>query len=166
MESTTLLELVKELTARAEEIGRLRAESDMKSRVIDGLKAQLSLGLTSTPVTPVVTPNVTPLVPTNFKMEPYCTTGLAVETPIMESVEPASIEVTTTTEAPVEKPRRGRKPGKKPAEVSVSPKTESVMSGGSVFKEFVPLTLDNMSVDNPCVYMPPEKNKSHVLTVL
>ena len=171
----SLLEFYRELSAKSEEIGKLKAQLEMKDKAIEGLEAMLSLrGVTVTSVD-------TSLTSSFPSVEHSCKCGKeVVESAKVESAKTALSKLEeTVSDIVTTKPHRGRKSNaeKKLATESTqeSSSAESTqesssaekLGGGSVFKDFVPLETSSVMSPHSQAYLPPEKKaSSNVLTVL
>ncbi len=162
----SLLEFYRELSAKSEEIGRLKAQLEMKDKAIEGLEAMLSLrGVTVTSID-------TSLTSSFPSVEHSCKCGKSVvESAKVESAETALSNLEeTVADVVTTKPHSSRK-----SDVEKKLETESMqerksagrLSGGSVFKDFVPLETSSVMSPNSHAYLPPEKKtSSSILTVL
>lgn len=148
------IDFVKELTNRAEEIGKLKEQIKQKDIIISGLTAQLGQAHTCK------CENTT-------KEEKVESTQLSqqVETPkvSLNDVVNATQEVVTELFGKEEQPRAKRKYTKR-AESWKTKKTAQVVNkvqqpGGTVFKSFEPLELNKIVVEgaNTSAYVPTDK---------
>lgn len=149
MDNMTILEMAKELSKRAETIGRLETTIEMKDRVIAGLLAQLSLGIS------ISNSSRTCDCGNSNSEEKLKAHVKAVDIPDPVIVSPIHEE--STAEPVVEKKKMGRPKGSTNAKKSVAAVTDNVkektLAGGSVFKDFVPLELDNLVGTNTSAFM-------------
>ena len=162
----SLLEFYRELSAKSEEIGKLKAQLEMKDKAIEGLEAMLSLrGATVTSVD-------TSLTSSFPSVEHSCKCGKeVVESAKVESAKAALSKLEeTVTDVVTTKPHRGRKSNaekKLATESTQESSSAEKLGGGSVFKDFVPLETSSVMSPNSQAYLPPEKKaSSNVLTVL
>ena len=155
------IELFKELASKSEEIGRLKATLDFKDFIISGLQAQLGISTATT-------------VNSTCNCKKHETNEVKISTPEI-GMTPTSIKSTEvraeTPEVESPKPKRGRPKGSKNSVEKKSEKkkdVEKTILGGSVFKEFVPLEIDNlMSVDNTSAFISrKDESKSHILSAV
>lgn len=168
---TSLLEFYRELSAKSEEIGRLRALVELKDQTITGLTALL--GMNGVKVNTAELATASSLTSQFPSVEHKCSCGKAIINSAVEKTTDSAKESMEKTIAElVEKsPRKvGRPKGSKnkssATKVVSTPELEKSI-GGTVFKDFVPLEMDNILTPNtnPHAYIPPEK-KNSVLTVL
>ena len=146
-----MIELFKELIAKSEELGRLRAEAEFKDRVIAGLTAQFSTN-------PLF---VQPVTSTESHVSELSTVQNDVEVCPVEDFKVVEEE---TTKEPVVEKKKGRPKGSKTLKKSLSTvEPKKTMSGGSVFKDFVPLNVNNLIETNSNAYIPAEKKPTFVL---
>ena len=162
----SLLEFYRELSAKSEEIGKLKAQLEMKDKAIEGLEAMLSLrGVTVTSVD-------TSLTSSFPSVEHSCKCGKeAVESAKVESAKTALSKLEeTVTDVVTTKPHRGHKSNaekKLATESTQESSSAEKLGGGSVFKDFVPLETSSVMSPSSHAYLPPEKKSSStVLTVL
>ena len=162
----SLLEFYRELSAKSEEIGKLKAQLEMKDKAIEGLEAMLSLrGVTVTSVD-------TSLTSSFPSVEHSCKCGKeVVESAKVESAKTAVSKVEeTVSDIVTTKPHRGRKSNaekKLATESTQESSSAEKLGGGSVFKDFVPLETSSVMSPHSQAYLPPEKKaSSNVLTVL
>ena len=162
----SLLEFYRELSAKSEEIGKLKAQLEMKDKAIEGLEAMLSLrGVTVTSVD-------TSLTSSFPSVEHSCKCGKeVVESAKVESAKAALSKLEeTVTDVVTTKPHRGRKSNaekKLATESTQESSSAEKLGGGSVFKDFVPLETSSVMSPHSQAYLPPEKKaSSNVLTVL
>ena len=162
----SLLEFYRELSAKSEEIGKLKAQLEMKDKAIEGLEAMLSLrGVTVTSVD-------TSLTSSFPSVEHSCKCGKeVVESAKVESAKAALSKLEeTVTDVVTTKPHRGRKSNaekKLATESTQESSSAEKLGGGSVFKDFVPLETSSVMSPNSHAYLPPEKKaSSSILTVL
>ena len=162
----SLLEFYRELSAKSEEIGKLKAQLEMKDKAIEGLEAMLSLrGVTVTSVD-------TSLTSSFPSVEHSCKCGKeVVESAKVESAKAALSKLEeTVTDVVTTKPHRGRKSNaekKLATESTQESSSAEKLGGGSVFKDFVPLETSSVLSPSSHAYLPPEKKSSStVLTVL
>lgn len=162
----SLLEFYRELSAKSEEIGKLKAQLEMKDKAIEGLEAMLSLrGVTVTSVD-------TSLTSSFPSVEHSCKCGKeVVESAKVESAKTALSKLEeTVTDVVTTKPHRGRKSNaekKLATESTQESSSAEKLGGGSVFKDFVPLETSSVMSPHSQAYLPPEKKaSSNVLTVL
>ena len=162
----SLLEFYRELSAKSEEIGKLKAQLEMKDKAIEGLEAMLSLrGVTVTSVD-------TSLTSSFPSVEHSCKCGKeVVESAKVESAKAALSKLEeTVTDAVTTKSHRGRKSNaekKLTTESTQESSSAEKLGGGFVFKDFVPLETSSVMSPNSQAYLPPEKKaSSNVLTVL
>lgn len=156
----SLLEFYRELSAKSEEIGKLKAQLEMKDKAIEGLEAMLSLrGVTVTSVGASLTSSFP-------SVEHSCKCGKeVVESAKVESAKTALSKLEeTVSDIVTTKPHRGHKSN---AESTQESSSAEKLGGGSVFKDFVPLETSSVMSPNSHAYLPPEKKASStVLTVL
>ena len=162
----SLLEFYRELSAKSEEIGKLKAQLEMKDKAIEGLEAMLSLrGVTVTSVD-------TSLTSSFPSVEHSCKCGKeVVESAKVESAKAALSKLEeTVADIDTTKPHRGHKSNaekKLATESTQESSSAEKLGGGSVFKDFVPLETSSVMSPNSQAYLPPEKKaSSNVLTVL
>lgn len=162
----SLLEFYRELSAKSEEIGKLKAQLEMKNKAIEGLEAMLSLrGVTVTSVD-------TSLTSSFPSVEHSCKCGKeVVESAKVESAKTALSKLEeTVSDIVTTKPHRGRKSNaekKLATESTQESSSAEKLGGGSVFKDFVPLETSSVMSPHSQAYLPPEKKaSSNVLTVL
>ena len=162
----SLLEFYRELSAKSEEIGKLKAQLEMKDKAIEGLEAMLSLrGVTVTSVD-------TSLTSSFPSIEHSCKCGKeVVESAKVESAKTALSKLEeTVSDIVTTKPHRGRKSNaekKLATESTQESSSAEKLGGGSVFKDFVPLETSSVMSPSSHAYLPPEKKSSStVLTVL
>lgn len=162
----SLLEFYRELSAKSEEIGKLKAQLEMKDKAIEGLEAMLSLrGVTVTSVD-------TSLTSSFPSVEHSCKCGKeVVESAKVESAKTALSKLEeTVSDIVTTKSHRGRKSSaekKLATESTQESSSAEKLGGGSVFKDFVPLETSSVMSSNSQAYLPPEKKaSSNVLTVL
>ena len=162
----SLLEFYRELSAKSEEIGKLKAQLEMKDKAIEGLEAMLSLrGVTVTSVD-------TSLTSSFPSVEHSCKCGKeVVESAKVESAKTALSKLEeTVSDIVTTKPHRGRKSNaekKLATESTQESSSAEKLGGGSVFKDFVPLETSSVMSPHSQAYLPPEKKASStVLTVL
>ena len=162
----SLLEFYRELSAKSEEIGKLKAQLEMKDKAIEGLEAMLSLrGVTVTSVD-------TSLTSSFPSVEHSCKCGKeVVESAKVESAKAALSKLEeTVSDIVTTKPHRGRKSNaekKLATESTQESSSAEKLGGGSVFKDFVPLETSSVMSPHSQAYLPPEKKaSSNVLTVL
>ena len=162
----SLLEFYRELSAKSEEIGKLKAQLEMKDKAIEGLEAMLSLrGVTVTSVGASLTSSFP-------SVEHSCKCGKeVVESAKVESAKTALSKLEeTVSDIATTKPHRGRKSNaEKKLETESTQESSSAekLGGGSVFKDFVPLETSSVMSPHSQAYLPPEKKaSSNVLTVL
>lgn len=162
----SLLEFYRELSAKSEEIGKLKAQLEMKDKAIEGLEAMLSLrGVTVTSVD-------TSLTSSFPSVEHSCKCGKeVVESAKVESAKAALSKLEeTVADIVTTKPHRGHKSNaekKLATESTQESSSAEKLGGGSVFKDFVPLETSSVMSPNSQAYLPPEKKaSSNVLTVL
>ena len=162
----SLLEFYRELSAKSEEIGKLKAQLEMKDKAIEGLEAMLSLrGVTVTSVD-------TSLTSSFPSVEHSCKCGKeVVESAKVESAKAALSKLEeTVSDIVTTKPHRGRKSNAEKKLATESTQESSLaekLGGGSVFKDFVPLETSSVMSPHSQAYLPPEKKaSSNVLTVL
>lgn len=162
----SLLEFYRELSAKSEEIGKLKAQLEMKDKAIEGLEAMLSLrGVTVTSVD-------TSLTSSFPSVEHSCKCGKeVVESAKVESAKTALSKLEeTVSDIVTTKPHRGRKSNaekKLATESTQESSSAEKLGGGSVFKDFVPLETSSVMSPHSQAYLPPEKKaSSNVLTVL
>lgn len=162
----SLLEFYRELSAKSEEIGKLKAQLEMKDKAIEGLEAMLSLrGVAVTPVD-------TSLTSSFPSVEHSCKCGKeVVESAKVESAKTALSKLEeTVSDIVTTKPHRGRKSNaekKLATESTQESSSAEKLGGGSVFKDFVPLETSSVMSPHSQAYLPPEKKaSSNVLTVL
>ena len=164
--ANSLLEFYRELSAKSEEIGKLKAQLEMKDKAIEGLEAMLSLrGVTVTSVD-------TSLTSSFPSVEHSCKCGKeVVESAKVESAKTALSKLEeTVSDIVTTKPHRGRKSNaekKLATESTQESSSAEKLGGGSVFKDFVPLETSSVMSPHSQAYLPPEKKaSSNVLTVL
>ena len=162
----SLLEFYRELSAKSEEIGKLKAQLEMKDKAIEGLEAMLSLrGVTVTSVD-------TSLTSSFPSVEHSCKCGKeVVESAKVESAKTALSKLEeTVSDIVTTKPHGGRKSNaekKLATESTQESSSAEKLGGGSVFKDFVPLETSSVMSPHSQAYLPPEKKaSSNVLTVL
>ena len=162
----SLLEFYRELSAKSEEIGKLKAQLEMKDKAIEGLEAMLSLrGVTVTSVD-------TSLTSSFPSVEHSCKCGKeVVESAKVESAKTALSKLEeTVSDIVTTKPHRGHKSNaekKLATESTQESSSAEKLGGGSVFKDFVPLETSSVMSPSSHAYLPPEKKSSStVLTVL
>lgn len=162
----SLLEFYRELSAKSEEIGKLKAQLEMKDKAIEGLEAMLSLrGVAVTSVD-------TSLTSSFPSVEHSCKCGKeVVESAKVESAKAALSKLEeTVADIVTTKPHRGHKSNaekKLATESTQESSSAEKLGGGSVFKDFVPLETSSVMSPNSQAYLPPEKKaSSNVLTVL
>ena len=162
----SLLEFYRELSAKSEEIGKLKAQLEMKDKAIEGLEAMLSLrGVAVTSVD-------TSLTSSFPSVEHSCKCGKeVVESAKVESAKAALAKLEeTVSDIVTTKPHRGHKSNaekKLATESTQESSSAEKLGGGSVFKDFVPLETSSVMSPNSQAYLPPEKKaSSNVLTVL
>ena len=162
----SLLEFYRELSAKSEEIGKLKAQLEMKDKAIEGLEAMLSLrGVTVTSVD-------TSLTSSFPSVEHSCKCGKeVVESAKVESAKTALSKLEeTVSDIVTSKPHRGHKSNaekKLATESTQESSSAEKLGGGSVFKDFVPLETSSVMSPSSHAYLPPEKKSSStVLTVL
>ena len=162
----SLLEFYRELSAKSEEIGKLKAQLEMKDKAIEGLEAMLSLrGVTVTSVGASLTSSFP-------SVEHSCKCGKeVVESAKVESAKTALSKLEeTVSDIVTTKPHRGRKSNaekKLATESTQESSSAEKLGGGSVFKDFVPLETSSVMSPSSHAYLPPEKKSSStVLTVL
>ena len=162
----SLLEFYRELSAKSEEIGKLKAQLEMKDKAIEGLEAMLSLrGVTVTSVD-------TSLTSSFPSVEHSCKCGKeVVESAKVESAKAALSKLEeTVSDIVTTKPHRGRKSNaekKLATESTQESSSAEKLGGGSVFKDFVPLETSSVMSPHSQAYLPPEKKaSSNALTVL
>ena len=162
----SLLEFYRELSAKSEEIGKLKAQLEMKDKAIEGLEAMLSLrGVTVTSVD-------TSLTSSFPSVEHSCKCGKeVVESAKVESAKAALSKLEeTVTDVVTTKLHRGRKSNaekKLATESTQESNSAEKLGGGFVFKDFVPLETSSVMSPNSHAYLPPEKkSSSSILTVL
>ena len=162
----SLLEFYRELSAKSEEIGKLKAQLEMKDKAIEGLEAMLSLrGVTVTSVD-------TSLTSSFPSIEHSCKCGKeVVESAKVESAKTALSKLEeTVSDIVTTKPHRGHKSNaekKLATESTQESSSAEKLGGGSVFKDFVPLETSSVMSPSSHAYLPPEKKSSStVLTVL
>lgn len=162
----SLLEFYRELSAKSEEIGKLKAQLEMKDKAIEGLEAMLSLrGVTVRSVD-------TSLTSSFPSVEHSCKCGKeVVESAKVESAKAALSKLEeTVTDVVTTKPHRGRKSNaekKLATESTQESSSAEKLGGGFVFKDFVPLETSSVMSPNSHAYLPPEKKtSSSILTVL
>ena len=162
----SLLEFYRELSAKSEEIGKLKAQLEMKDKAIEGLEAMLSLrGVTVTSVD-------TSLTSSFPSVEHSCKCGKeVVESAKVESAKTALSKLEeTVSDIVTTKPHRGHKSNaekKLATESTQESSSAEKLGGGSVFKDFVPLETSSVMSPHSQAYLPPEKKaSSNVLTVL
>lgn len=162
----SLLEFYRELSAKSEEIGKLKAQLEMKDKAIEGLEAMLSLrGVAVTSVD-------TSLASSFPSVEHSCKCGKeVVESAKVESAKAALSKLEeTVTDVVTTKSHRGRKSNaekKLATESTQESSSAEKLGGGSVFKDFVPLETSSVMSPHSQAYLPPEKKaSSNVLTVL
>lgn len=162
----SLLEFYRELSAKSEEIGKLKAQLEMKDKAIEGLEAMLSLrGVAVTSVD-------TSLTSSFPSVEHSCKCGKeVVESAKVESAKAALSKLEeTVADIVTTKPHRGHESNaekKLATESTQESSSAEKLGGGSVFKDFVPLETSSVMSPNSQAYLPPEKKaSSNVLTVL
>ena len=162
----SLLEFYRELSAKSEEIGKLKAQLEMKDKAIEGLEAMLSLrGVTVTSVGASLTSSFP-------SVEHSCKCGKeVVESAKVKSAKTALSKLEeTVSDIVTTKPHRGRKSNaekKLATESTQESSSAEKLGGGSVFKDFVPLETSSVMSPSSHAYLPPEKKASStVLTVL
>ena len=162
----SLLEFYRELSAKSEEIGKLKAQLEMKDKAIEGLEAMLSLrGVAVTSVD-------TSLTSSFPSIEHSCKCGKeVVESAKVESAKTALSKLEeTVSDIVTTKPHRGHKSNaekKLATESTQESSSAEKLGGGSVFKDFVPLETSSVMSPSSHAYLPPEKKSSStVLTVL
>ena len=162
----SLLEFYRELSAKSEEIGKLKAQLEMKDKAIEGLEAMLSLrGVTVTSVD-------TSLTSSFPSVEHSCKCGKeVVESAKVESAKTALSKLEeTVSDIVTTKPHKGHKSNaekKLATESTQESSSAEKLGGGSVFKDFVPLETSSVMSPHSQAYLPPEKKaSSNVLTVL
>lgn len=162
----SLLEFYRELSAKSEEIGKLKAQLEMKDKAIEGLEAMLSLrGVTVTSVGASLTSSFP-------SVEHSCKCGKeVVESAKVESAKTALSKLEeTVSDIVTAKPHRGHKSNaekKLATESTQESSSAEKLGGGSVFKDFVPLETSSVMSPSSHAYLPPEKKSSStVLTVL
>ena len=162
----SLLEFYRELSAKSEEIGKLKAQLEMKDKAIEGLEAMLSLrGVTVTSVGASLTSSFP-------SVEHSCKCGKeVVESAKVESAKAALSKLEeTVSDIVTTKPHRGHKSNaekKLATESTQESSSAEKLGGGSVFKDFVPLETSSVMSPHSQAYLPPEKKaSSNVLTVL
>ena len=162
----SLLEFYRELSAKSEEIGKLKAQLEMKDKAIEGLEAMLSLrGVTVTSVD-------TSLTSSFPSVEHSCKCGKeVVESAKVESAKTALSKLEeTVSDIVTTKPHRGHKSNaekKLATESTQESSSAEKLGGGSVFKDFVPLETSSVMSPSSHAYLPPEKKSSStILTVL
>lgn len=162
----SLLEFYRELSAKSEEIGKLKAQLEMKDKAIEGLEAMLSLrGVTVTSVGASLTSSFP-------SVEHSCKCGKeVVESAKVESAKTALSKLEeTVSDIVTTKPHRGHKSNaekKLATESTQESSSAEKLGGGSVFKDFVPLETSSVMSPSSHAYLPPEKKSSStVLTVL
>ena len=162
----SLLEFYRELSAKSEEIGKLKAQLEMKDKAIEGLEAMLSLrGVAVTSVD-------TSLTSSFPSIEHSCKCGKeVVESAKVESAKTALSKLEeTVSDIVTTKPHRGHKSNaekKLATESTQESSSAEKLGGGSVFKDFVPLETSSVMSPHSQAYLPPEKKaSSSILTVL
>ena len=167
----SLLEFYRELSAKSEEIGKLKAQLEMKDKAIEGLEAMLSLrGVTVTSVGASLTSSF-PSVEHSCKCGKEVVESAKVESAKVESAKTALSKLEeTVSDIVTTKPHRGRKSNaekKLATESTQESSSAEKLGGGSVFKDFVPLETSSVMSPSSHAYLPPEKKSSStVLTVL
>ena len=162
----SLLEFYRELSAKSEEIGKLKAQLEMKDKAIEGLEAMLSLrGVTVTSVGASLTSSFP-------SVEHSCKCGKeVVESAKVESAKTALSKLEeTVSDIVTTKPHKSHKSNaekKLATESTQESSSAEKLGGGSVFKDFVPLETSSVMSPSSHAYLPPEKKSSStVLTVL
>ena len=162
----SLLEFYRELSAKSEEIGKLKAQLEMKDKAIEGLEAMISLrGVTVTSVGASLTSSFP-------SVEHSCKCGKeVVESAKVESAKTALSKLEeTVSDIVTTKPHRGRKSNaekKLATESTQESSSAEKLGGGFVCEDFVPLETSSVMSPNSHAYLPPEKKaSSSILTVL
>ena len=169
------LELAKQLAETQYNMGRMEAELEMKDNIISGLTAQLAFAKScscgnETKLKNHVKAVDIPTVQLLPKKEVPASSEELEKIYPMEvnsiSEEMSKNSELTETPAVTETKKKGRPKGSKNSTVKKSVESESKLPGGSVFKDFVPLDLDNLLGKNTSAYISENDKKDSPTFVL